>query len=529
MLPFNAHMLSEYKVIGGVAKTGIQIYGLSRGNGPDTALIFSPEIEHNAEAVAGKLKITAKGSFWNTLFDLYKEVKESGEGRETLGDHYAKSPTWPFTVGRNKYGSATKDNLMVRKFLAKNKLEDFFEIDSSNFSDPDIAKAAEELYRTDTDGGGLLGDLVSIVGNCDRTGSSQEPTGPKYLLHWNNKYKDDKLTKAGEPRLTSWSTEHVVRASDYIVVDHDQKVVYPKDETEKNQSRMGTYGNSKASWTMLRHDFSMTDGTIVQKLLASLVKAEPSVIEYEYIDTYHNDQRLPMRDAMARGGSGRFGALKKSASALRQGSGPITAYHGTSNAIWKEIKKSGGMVPGLGPEYNDKLDGHSEAILYMTTDLTMARRYAVRAAKSSKGVILETTITDHSRITFDEDNLHYQAMGRFLRKLTPEQFKKLAADAGLDGIDHPGALARGYQTGADPKDPKIRRIIDTIGRFAIGLFSQNGFSFGYRGSIPASKFRVIEEVKGVRYDDKYGPESDEKNAEAYQKTRDSRNYYGDDI
>jgi hypothetical protein len=270
-----------------------------------------------------------------------------------------------------------------------------------------------------------------------------------------------------------------------------------------------------------------------------------------------NDEAIPVRALISRKGSDTdFGKAVVSASNLRAGKGEIIAYHGTSASIWNKIKRAGGLVPGLGPDYPDKFPNHSEGLIYLTTEIHQARRYAVRAAKSGNNVVLRVRISDGSKIAFDEDTMSRQALIKVRKRIGEQAFINLVSKAygvkvthfgppngsywdsafykGEKGEDfaiqiHPTVVfgGGGYR-GRTPVDQKAFEDIKKLLAYeAIGIVAESGASFGYKGKIPLKDIEVAETGKSEKYneyDPRKNPDADEKNKAAYANARANRVY-----
>ena len=271
----------------------------------------------------------------------------------------------------------------------------------------------------------------------------------------------------------------VHRPSRYVIIDHDNKYIHRIDKSAEYSTRMPTYGG-KGNYVLIRGDFTM-EGRDYVKTINQLTKMFPG---------YATDER----------DSTLLGAEKQKQQML-SGQGSIKVYHGTSESIWKQIKATGKMIPGQGPDYWDKIKGHSESMIYMTMDPDVARRYAIRAARASKYVILEIEISDFTKIRFDEDSL-----GSALRGVIDSNKKRDVAvirtltDHGID-IDNLYSFIKQHLAGTNsnvqiPNEKNIVRYILNRAMIRMGEYS-----FAYEGTIPLRNIKVFEVSKTKRYKD----------------------------
>lgn len=263
----------------------------------------------------------------------------------------------------------------------------------------------------------------------------------------------------------------------YAVIDHDQKTIQQHDKSREYKSRMGSYGTSDATYILPRADWSIdTDDYI--KIINSLKKRFP---DYTVID----DER--------------FSKMEQDAKKIILGKGSVYAYHGTSNTIWNQIKTKNRMVPGLGPDYSDKIEGHSENMIYFTLDPDVARRYAIRASKSNKYVILKVKINDLTKLRFDEDSLMKTILKMLESKKTID--RKILEIFSKHNIDIRTYVRYPKFAGKYGLEPEVRKELDRLSRYIHykALTGMNELSFAYEGYIPLKNIEVHETNKTKRY------------------------------
>lgn len=269
---------------------------------------------------------------------------------------------------------------------------------------------------------------------------------------------------------------------------------------------------------------------MVYKILQSLVKKFPDMANYSYIDYISKTQtRTNVKDIL--NGAGEIGRMNVSLSNVVNRQGTVIAYHGTSEAAWKDISRKG-LIPGRGYHYVDKIQGHSEHNIYLTTNISDARKYAVRASGASKAVVLEVKIRDTGKINFDEDNLNMNNVPEKVNKELKIRLYNLwikhnkddkywffqhnedhVAEHGLDITDiaihafqHKNALLL--------KDPELNQIFSVIGYYAL---NGRAYTFSYKGHIMPRDIRLKEEIKSQRYVDSDKKEKGDWNPKNFKK------------
>lgn len=273
----------------------------------------------------------------------------------------------------------------------------------------------------------------------------------------------------------------VASPTNYIVIDHDNKTIKREDCSKRYQTRMrgySAYGSNKA-YILVGYDYSI-DRLTYAKLVKQIKDFFPEYKVLEFDDST---------------------ATKESLLRILSGRGKVVAYHGTSNAIFKKIKKTGGLIPGLGPDYWDKIEGHSEKLVYLSLQPETARKYAVRASRTNPYVILQVTVHDLSRIVFDEDSL-LSAIDSFFEserrsdKAVQKLLYKAFGNVGQWDLKHD---IKQYITD-NSLTKEQQQVINYIKYFALKKMRE--LSFGYRGTIPLKNISIYEEGRSKRYDTK---------------------------
>lgn len=305
----------------------------------------------------------------------------------------------------------------------------------------------------------------------------------------------------------------------YLFVDTAKRIIKPVDSTKKSHTRMGQLsGNSQ--YVLPMADFSLTDPAGIVKVLKSLCKKYPFMLDYKCFDPDSIDQQTTVvRDLLQ--GQGRIG--KSSIEyANRFKIGPITVYHGTSLAKAKKILKLG-LLPGQGKDYIDKIKGHSEHLVYLTVSPGEARKYAVRAGANRGSAVLEIEVRDFTKIKFDEDNWFW-AVDKLNHHMDPAKLlmlkKRLVAAFGPKsgvlqyrlGDDFTFTRKDGTVMGIEnnPLDPhglkdlfgssktaEQKNLLNLLGYYAV----KGSTSFSYEGKIPPSDIKLAETFTSTKHND----------------------------
>lgn len=273
----------------------------------------------------------------------------------------------------------------------------------------------------------------------------------------------------------------------YLVIDHDKKTISRVDKSAQYLSRMRGYERG-AEYILIRADFSIEPRQML-KLSRDLLKKYPD---------YSIQEKTP-----------EILDINRKMQAILNGRGSIKAYHGTSGAIYKKIQNQKKMIPGQGPEYSDKIIGHSDQMIYFTLDPNVARRYGIRAAKSNKYVILEVTLRDFSKLRFDEDSLSGAIMSFIDSKRRNDlAVKKLFPEGWYDDQGRPCPLKDSYDLfdvirstfNPDPHPeldfPNKQKIVNYLLYRALIIMSET--SFAYSGTVPVKDIEVYEIAKTKR-------------------------------
>jgi len=270
----------------------------------------------------------------------------------------------------------------------------------------------------------------------------------------------------------------------YMVIDHDKKTFERVDRSAEVSTRMGGYAG-KAQYILPRGDFSIK-GKDLNAVLKQLANMYP---DYQFAD---NDQAVTQ--------------APKKLSQILAGRGPITAYHGTSEAIYKQIVKSKGMVAGKGPEYHNVIDGYKDERHYFSLDPDTVRRYAVRAAGARPYVILEVTLHDLSKIQMDEDSLWKASslMANSKRK-SDQAVLNLIPDELRNQRDVTDLLRDIVLADFRDSDwvkeevPEYKKISNYVKYRAVTAMTE--YSFSFTGSVPIKDINVYEKNKTKKYND----------------------------
>jgi len=290
-----------------------------------------------------------------------------------------------------------------------------------------------------------------------------------------------------------------------------QKQTFDIIHQDKNHnSRMGTYKGRDTTYMLIDADFSVNDNRKLHKALKSLVGKFPALADFDFVDGRSGQvKRTPVSQLLA-GTDNTDNTVKQLITAT---TGSISAYHGTSKAVLKQIIQDGVMIPGKGPEYSDKILGHSDKLIYFTLDIEQARKFAVRAAGGREAVIIKAEINDMTRLRFDEDALA-EAIRKLPDRIYPNFEKLFYKVFQLDTADEyksrshldqtlRGYLIKDYSKFTEPQ----KKLIGYLGALALKANNlTSGYSFGYAGRLPLDKLVLAETFKSQRYIDR--PESD---------------------
>ncbi len=304
----------------------------------------------------------------------------------------------------------------------------------------------------------------------------------------------------------------------YLELDNQKRTIRNLNMDKSYHNRMGTYSKpgaksqSRATYIIIDSGYVISDDRKLVKALRALVSKFPDLAEYSYVDGRSgHDKPTPVANLLA---SQKLNSQGQAIDQmLTKTTGKIFAFHGTSNTIWKKIQKSGVMVPGQGPEYGDKMAGHSEHLLYFSLNKDQVRRYAVRAAKTSTAVIIRAEINDMTKLRFDEDSmlsgltkipdkLWPGVVKRFLKLMGMEnEYLKFMSESRHEQIY--GVLGRWIKWGEKSytllqKDPGLLSYVNAM---ALKTFSQSGYSFGYKGSLPLKKLQLVETFESQPFND----------------------------
>lgn len=477
MLTFKTYLI-EYRIKGDIANKGTQYFGNLRYRNEADMLVLDDR-NH-------MIHFIPKPQLIDKLWDKCRVLKSQWDAK--VNDRTRKElGEWAF-LG---YRGSDFSTLAPEEFKKIMSIDDFEPASDSNPHIVDYIRGSEEAQR-------------------------QIKTYASYM--------DQKAEKGGHKPFTKEVMESLLPESNkvslivfnYMILDHDAKKIYAEDRSDKDDVRMRAYSGN-AEYTLIKADFSIENMAHARKAVASLVKKAPEIMGYTFVDTWHDDEEYPVSEVIKRKSDTKIGKAIQSLESLKTGSGEIIAYHGTSKSIWGKIKKDGRMIPGQGPEYNDKIDGHSQNMIYLTAQIDDARRYAVRAARSSAGVILKMKIRDHSKLRFDEDNLG-AAGQKVVDKVGEKEYTAMIKQVfGLEKDPytlHPKMLWEPNRYGWTIRD---QALADKLKRIISYAAIKQGPSFAYEGSIPAKDISVAEESKAQR--------ADKDDPEARDKMRASRKVY----
>lgn len=320
----------------------------------------------------------------------------------------------------------------------------------------------------------------------------QLETGIKYGLKIDDISKLDQLLTADTPIRFSVSSPN-----EYIVIDHENKKVYIGDESKRTSARMHNYSGS-GEYVLPFGDMSVSREDYLK--LEKQLQKSLALVGYTFSD-FSERKTSNYREQLR--------ALKQ----LQWGK-PILAFHGTSNAVWKDIKEEGGMIPGKGRDYSDKIKGHSEHLIYLTLNPDVARRYAIRASGAKNYVILKIeTVLDPTKIVFDEDSLARAVNSTFAKtspKLKPlldlaiKLFDTTGTENRYNALSNISTLLR---RPGEKITPEQNLILDYFRNRALAVLEEG--SFAYKGKIPLDKITLWETGKSEKAsDDKYSDQYD---------------------
>lgn len=272
----------------------------------------------------------------------------------------------------------------------------------------------------------------------------------------------------------------------YVVIDHTKKLIHRQNKTRDYQTRMGGYTGDSA-YILVDSEFSINRMDFL-KIAKQLSPNLPG---------YHIAQEKENQD------------IKNTIQKILNGRETIYAFHGTSNAIFNKIKKSGRMIPGMGKVYSDKIPGHSENLIYLTLEPETAQKYAVRASKQRANVILKVKIDDLTKLAFDEDSLFVA-----IRKIqtSNKNVNQKINTAIQDEFNLPKEYMahdlKPYFSDESKLNVKQQKLLNYIKFYAIK--SMIDLSFGYKGTIPLKNISVYETGKSKKHDpDTYDTDYDE--------------------
>lgn len=298
-----------------------------------------------------------------------------------------------------------------------------------------------------------------------------------------------------------------------LLIDNTAKTIGPEFLGKGYHDRMGTYSGKNTTYVLIDSSFTFNNDRKLVKALRGLVSKFPELAEYNFSDGRSGQQKqTKVRDLLA--GPGIRAQDQALNQMLTRTTGKIFAFHGTSLSTWKKIQNTGFMAPGFGPDYSDKLKGHSEHLMYFSLNRETVRRYAVRAAMSRTSVILQVEINDMTKIRFDEDSMLGALMHVSEKVWKPFVARLLKAVGASDKYDAIMAHSRhnqiynylGYYLKWDEnviakltaQDPSVLSFINAM---ALKVHGESGFSFGYKGKIPANKIKMIESFESQKFSD----------------------------
>lgn len=182
--------------------------------------------------------------------------------------------------------------------------------------------------------------------------------------------------------------------------------------------------------------------------------------------------------------------------------GSVKMYHGTSAVRWKTIKIQGlrpGSATGIDPEAyaNDLIPGYSEHMVYLSTKVSEAEKYAARAASIDRSiaVVLEVEVNDFTKFRLDEDNAGWLS----------------SADPDMPSDQQDIHFRGNWRNG-----PNAVEIARKFERKMLQTLRGKG-TVAYEGRIPATNLRVYETFKPNRITKK--EPSDQEYQDSLEKTR----------
>lgn len=298
-----------------------------------------------------------------------------------------------------------------------------------------------------------------------------------------------------------------------LTIDNPNHTISITTDGKSVHNRMRGYNsNSKVTYILIDSGYSFDNDRKLLKVLRSLVGKFPELGDYMFEDPRSGRTKSTKLIDLINSPSIQVQS-KAVDQMLTKTNGRVIAYHGTSMSIWHQIQKQGAMVPGLGPEYNDKIPNHSEHLIYLTLNQSMARRYGVRAAQSRPAVVLQVEINDMTKLKFDEDSM-VSALRNIPDKILPTIIRRVGTIFNPNNIER--ALAKDkYNAVMDhlaqwvifnkdnlgilaQKDPGVMSYLNAL---ALKQLGSSGYSFGYKGKIPANKIKMIESFKSQSYND----------------------------
>lgn len=573
-VPFSIYgTLNEYVVHGELKDSGKQ-YARPAGS-PYTpygkVLAITDKVkDYGQEPYFDPIPYYIKNSFYNLLADTIKKIfDDPGLTKAFVEKRWSDSPeefVWP--GGYSQKSEERRRKELVYSLLSIQDPWEYIVMDEASFI-RQFGKEALNGFKTEDLGRSKLDDVVFSfeLSNRLRDIFKQPPEERKIggMLPFMAQYKYEIERKKKEDpnykvKTDDFKKDFHVSGGGFIIIDHDTKQLYVDEEDVKYGNRMVGYTSGdddkkEPYYVTVKSSFSIENPDVIRKYLAALIKRFPQLASYSYVDKINDGEVYAATDVMKRQPPGELGRLAKNTQAFHDQRGPITVFHGTSMERWEEIQKVGYMMAGRGANYIDKIRPHSDRLLYFTLNKDVARRYATRMARASKAVVLEITIDDVTKITFDEDNLNYQAAKKAEKAIGKEKLQAIAKAYGAwsepYGYDHPGSLwkriiyqisrnekqvarqfepRRSYET--TPKEfPEVDgaeglRFVRLAAHYAIKIYGDNGYSFGYAGRIPVSKIKVIEEFKSTRY---YENKPSEEQQRLHQKAIDSWKQIRSDI
>ena len=313
----------------------------------------------------------------------------------------------------------------------------------------------------------------------------------------------------------------------YLLLNTVSKEISIEMQDKSTKSRIGKLtidssgraSNSNTAYVIPLSSPSIDRPDKVVKILQSLVKFKSELNSWTFVNTQVSPtERLSVGDVLS--GIGQLSSISKSILNASRFTGEILAYHGTSAKIANSILKTG-LAPGFGYEYKNKIKGHSENNVYLTTSLSDARKYATRAAGSSNAVVLSVKVTDPTKIVFDED-LVFNSLQNVPENLMNELKYRLMRYYEAGKIKWPFQHREDYvrKEGLAMTTLSAHSISDLFVnqafmsefkgfRDVITTYSFKGNSvltFAYRGKIPPSDIAVVEMFKSFSHKDSMSQE-----------------------